>query len=104
MPTPLIIINSIITLLCCTIAYVICKGEGDGLIAGYNTLSEEEKQKLNVKRVRLNVVIALFFTIVFIWALFFIPKDVQVVIFTVAIYFIVMILLLIFGNRWAKKK
>jgi len=34
-------------------AVLILSGKGDGLIAGYNTASEEERAQVNVKRLRL---------------------------------------------------
>jgi len=34
---------------------VILKGKGDGLIAGYNTASKDERDKVNIKRLRLLV-------------------------------------------------
>lgn len=39
---------------------VILAGKGDGLIAGYNTASSKEREKVNIKRLRLLVAIMLF--------------------------------------------
>ena len=35
-------------------------GKGDGLIAGYNTASKEEREKVNIKRLRLLVAVLSF--------------------------------------------
>ena len=43
----------IITLLFIALAVVILAGKGDWLIAGYNTASQQEKQQVNIKRLRL---------------------------------------------------
>ncbi|MBQ2923440.1 MAG: DUF3784 domain-containing protein [Tyzzerella sp.] len=37
------------------LAIIILTGKGDNLIAGYNTSTEEEKEKYNIKRVRICV-------------------------------------------------
>ena len=39
---------------------LILLGKGDVLIAGYNTASKEEREKVNIKRVRLLVAVLLF--------------------------------------------
>ncbi len=50
-----------ITLMMVALAFVILKGKGDGLIAGYNTASKEEKGKYNIKRLRIVVAAMLLF-------------------------------------------
>ena len=50
-----------IALLMVTLAIVILKGKGDGLIAGYNTASKEEQEKYNIKRLRIVVAAMLLF-------------------------------------------
>lgn len=39
---------------------VILAGKGDFLIAGYNTASKEERDKVNIKRLRLLIAVLLF--------------------------------------------
>ena len=39
---------------------VILAGKGDFLIAGYNTASKEERDKVNIKRIRLLIAVLLF--------------------------------------------
>ena len=45
----------IISLIVLVLAIIILTGKGDNLIAGYNTSTEEEKEKYNIKRVRICV-------------------------------------------------
>ncbi len=47
------IVQSIIAAILVVIGVIILAGKGDMLIAGYNTASEEEKEKVNIKRLRL---------------------------------------------------
>ena len=50
-----------ITLMMVALAFVILKGKGDGLIAGYNTASKEEQEKYNIKRLRIVVAARILF-------------------------------------------
>ena len=43
----------IISLIVLVLAVIILSGRGDNLIAGYNTSTEEDKEKYNIKRVRI---------------------------------------------------
>ena len=47
----LLIISLIVLVL--VFAIIILTGKGDNLIAGYNTSTEEDKEKYNIKRVRI---------------------------------------------------
>lgn len=47
------VVNIIIGGLMAVMGIVILAGKGDKLIAGYNTASKEEREKVNVKRLRL---------------------------------------------------
>ena len=49
------ILLMIISLIVFVLAIIILTGKGDNLIAGYNTSTEEEKEKYNIKRVRICV-------------------------------------------------
>ena len=48
--TTKIIVTGIIAVLFLVFAIVFLMGKGDKLIAGYNTASEEERAKVNIKR------------------------------------------------------
>ncbi len=43
----------IISLIVLVLAIIILSGKGDNLIAGYNTSTKEEKERYNIKRVRI---------------------------------------------------
>ena len=50
-----------IALMMVVLAFIILKGKGDGLIAGYNTASKEEQEKYNIKRLRIVVAAMILF-------------------------------------------
>ncbi|WP_288286903.1 DUF3784 domain-containing protein [uncultured Prevotella sp.] len=90
------IVQSIIAAILVVIGVIILAGKGDMLIAGYNTASEEEKEKVNIKRLRLligglSVIIA---------SLCFIPNDEN----DVSLVVVLTIIVLVLANTWAKKK
>lgn len=97
------IVQSIIAAILVVIGVIILAGKGDMLIAGYNTASEEEKEKVNIKRLRLligglSVIIA---------PLFFIPNDeneVSAGLTIAGIVVVLTIIVLVLANTWAKKK
>ena len=62
MTTATLIIASIFFLM----SIIIAIGKGDWLIAGYNTSSKEEKQKVNIKRLRLLTSVYLLLTCAFV--------------------------------------
>ena len=47
------IFSVIMSIIFIVLAIIFLMGKGDKLIAGYNTASEEEKSKVNIKRLRL---------------------------------------------------
>jgi CDP-diglyceride synthetase len=93
----------ILAIILVVMAIVILAGKGDWMIAGYNTASKEEKETVNVKRLRLILGILL----LSISPLLFMLRDhsdkttglifagIVIVLTTVAI---------ILANTWAKKK
>lgn len=97
------IVQSIIAAILVVIGVIILAGKGDMLIAGYNTASEEEKEKVNIKRLRLligglSVIIA---------PLFFIPNeenDVSLGLTIAGIVVVLTIIVLVLANTWAMKK
>jgi len=97
------IVQSIIAAILVVIGVIILAGKGDMLIAGYNTASEEEKEKVNIKRLRLligglSVIIA---------PLFFIPNDeneVSTGLTIAGIVVVLTIIVLVLANTWAMKK
>ena len=97
------IVQSIIAAILVVIGVIILAGKGDMLIAGYNTASEEEKEKVNIKRLRLligglSVIIA---------SLCFIPNDendVSLGLTIAGIVVVLTIIVLVLANTWAMKK
>ncbi len=80
---------------------VIAIGKGDGLIAGYNTASKEEKAKVNIKRLRLLTSIFLLLVSVFVIVLPNMTQKQQYIM--IAGYIIVTFIFLFLANTWCKK-
>lgn len=80
---------------------VIAIGKGDGLIAGYNTASKEEKAKVNIKRLRLLTSILLLLVSVFVIVLPNMTQKQQYIM--IAGYIIVTFIFLFLANTWCKK-
>ena len=81
---------------------IIAFGKGDGLIAGYNTASKEEKEKVNIKRLRLATVTMLLLSSIFVALLPF-ASQMQQYGMIAALIFLVVIFIII-ANTWCKKK
>ena len=97
------IVQSIIAAILVVIGVIILAGKGDMLIAGYNTASEEEKQKVNIKRLRLLIG----GLSVIITPLCFIPNDendVSLGLTITGIIVVLTIIVLVLANTWAMKK
>jgi len=93
-----------IALMMVALAFVILKGKGDGLIAGYNTASKEEQEKYNIKRLRI-VVAAM---ILFVPALGLVAACLDdmtgITIDILPVLLIVVVAGIILANTWCKKK
>ena len=81
------------------VAIVLFIGKGDFLIAGYNTASKEEKEKCNIKRLRL-IMGSCF---IFLGALLVFMEAIGLGLFMAATLLLV-IMTVILANTWAKKK
>ena len=97
-----IIIALVVVLI--TMAILIILGKGDFLIAGYNTASKEEKEKYNIKRLRLLISAMLLVSVVY--AVLMIPfgHDVVMVLMMTAVLVVLALAVVIFANTWAKRK
>lgn len=93
-----------VTLLLLFLAFIILKGRGDGLIAGYNTASEEEREKYDAKRLRVVVAAMLLFVTVLIWVPAFLDDGVDFWLVIMPIILIAVVASLIIVNTWCKKK
>ena len=80
---------------------VILAGKGDGLIAGYNTASSKEREKVNIKRLRLLVAIVLFLSgaLIPLLTLELMGGIAYAVIIMMACFVVVYL-----ANTWAMKK
>ena len=98
-------INSIIfAALFIVLAIIILMGKGDMLIAGYNTASEEEKQKVDIQRLRLLMAVMMVFTAALCGCVPFIGSDKQMVLAVSVIFVVITFVFIILANTWAKKK
>ena len=97
------IVQIIIALFLVVFGVIVLVGKGDNLIAGYNTASKEEREKVNIKRLRLLVGGLL----VVMAPLCFILDDNNNVnsglIFT-GIVVVLTFIVLVLANTWAMKK
>ena len=102
--TTKIIVTGIIAVLFLVFAIVFLMGKGDKLIAGYNTASEEERAKINIKRLRVLMAILSVITAGYVSILPILgdnPQDQMVGMF---VFFAITIIFVILANTWAKRK
>lgn len=99
----MIVTSFVISAIIIFFAIVILTGKGDGLMAGYNTASEEKRKKVNIKRLRLLTSAMLFLASIFFCVMPFI-RDNEVINLTSPIFLIVIFVFVILANTWAKKK
>jgi len=97
-------VTLIIALVSFIMSIVIAMGKGDWLIAGYNTSSKEEKEKVNIKRLRLLTSIILLFVGAFVLVMPYAAQKQALLYLMIAVYFIFLIVYLILANTWCKKK
>ena len=86
------------------LAYIIMKGKGDMLIAGYNTASEEEKAQVNIKRLRILVAFTSVLASGFCCIIPIIANNNAVVIGATVVLLVFGLLVVILANTWARKK
>ena len=87
----------IISLIVLVLAVIILSGKGDNLIAGYNTSTKEEKERYNIRRVRICVggMLLILSPIMLLFADNFV--------LLIAVVPPLSILSIILANTWAKK-
>ena len=84
------------------LAVIFLMGKGDMLIAGYNTASEEERQQVNIYRLRLLMAVVSVVTAAFCGALGF--KDGMYSPYLTPAFLVIVFAILILANTWAKRK
>ena len=104
MDTIEIIIFVPIALLMAALAFVILKGWGDGLIAGYNTASKEQQEKYNIKRLRIVVAAILLFVPALILVAACFDDITGITLDFLPVLLIVVVVGIILANTWCKKK
>ena len=97
---PSIIFSTIFIVL----AIILLIGKGDMLIAGYNTASEEERNKVDIKRLRIVMAILMVITAVFCAILPLIGNNKTSQLAAAGIFIAITIVGIIVANNWAKKK
>ena len=104
-----ILLMSICSVVCISLGRYIALGKGDNLIAGYNSTSEEEKDKYDVVRVRRVTAWSLYFVSI-ILPLFgivaFLPENsAMLATFLLAgLSIAVLILGVVWGDRWSRRR
>lgn len=97
------IIVIVIAVLLLVMGIVILIGKGDNLIAGYNTTSQEERAKYNIKRLRGLIGGFLIVLAPMMLLLEAGPAPTSVLAFSSLVVFF-SIIIVILANTWAKKK
>ena len=95
------IIQIIIALLLFVSGVVVLTGKGDKLIAGYNTASKEEREKVNIKRLRLLTGGLL---IVMAPLCFILNNNVNSGLTFTGIVVVLTLIVVVLANTWAMKK
>ena len=98
------IFSVIMSILFIILAVIFLMGKGDKLIAGYNTASEEEKSKVNIKRLRLLMAIICVITAGFVSIQPIIESNRATQMGVFFAFILVTMIFIILANTWAKKK
>ena len=96
----------IVIIVLIVLGVIILLGKGDFLIAGYNTASEQEKQKVNVKRLRYVVAGILFLVALFLSLPYLCGQEDSSMAHTASTIAIVVTTIagVIIANTWCKRK
>ena len=97
------VIHIIIAALLAIFGIVILAGKGDNLIAGYNTASKEEKEKVNIKRLRL-VIGILMLLLGLMYYLCMKEESLSSMLAFAPIALVLCFVDIALANSWAKKK
>ena len=93
----------ILALVFAVMGILILVGKGDNLIAGYNTASREEREKIDIKRLRV-LVGGLLIVLAPLMILLLGNETMASAGSFGAIVFVLCIVVVILANTWAKKK
>jgi len=98
------IVGFVIAALFIVLAAIFLMGKGDKLIAGYNTLSEEERKGINIHRLRILMAIISVISACYCILLSFIGEDLKSILAATFLFIIITFIIVILANTWAKKK
>lgn len=104
MDTVEILIFLPIALMMAALAFVILKGWGDRLIAGYNTASKEEQEKFNIKRLRIVVAAMILFVSALILVAACFDDITGITLDFLPVLLIVVVIGIILVYTWCRKK
>lgn len=85
-------------------AFLLLAGKGDMLIAGYNTASKEEREKVDIKRLRILMACISVLSAAFCGVLPFIAVYKGAVVGATVVLMCFALLVIILANTWARKK
>ena len=94
----------VFSILFIVLAIILLMGKGDKLIAGYNTASEEDRKKVDIKRLRIVMAILMVITAVFCAILPLVDNNKTSQLAATGIFIAITIVGVIVANTWAKKK
>ena len=97
------IVGFVIAALFIVLAVIFLMGKGDKLIAGYNTLPEEERKEVNIHRLRILMAIISVITACFCMLLSSIGEDRNQVLTATFVFILITIAIIILANTWAKR-
>lgn len=96
----MLIVKIVIAVACAVLAIILYSGKGDKLIAGYNTASKEEREEINITRLRIVMGTTMLATSA---ASFILSEDITSGLCYCGAIIAICIICVIFANTWAKK-
>ena len=94
----------VINILIIVLAAVIVAGKGDRYIAGYNTESEQEKQQVNIKRLRILVALTSVLAGAFCCIIPLLADNNGAIVGATIVLLCSGLAVVVLANTWARKK
>lgn len=85
------------------LAITFATGKGYKYIAGYNTVNEEARCKINIYKLRLLMSVMMIITAAYLSSLLIFITDILTQLISTGIYLLSVIIFMILANTWAKK-
>ena len=106
----MMLMGILVTVVLAPLLLLVALGKGDNLIAGYNTSSENERKRYDIKRLRCVIATSMLLVIVVYWLPYiftmcgiYIARD-ESMVFTILLCIIITFATIIMANTWAKRK